>query len=285
MSDAHARASRLLHLSDLHLTGDGAPHFGAVDTTAALRRVLDRVSALERLDAVVLSGDLAEDGTEEAYRTLRAIVEPWAAKRGAEVLYAMGNHDAAAAFEAVVGPRRRVAEIAGVRIVVLDSTVPGWPGGRVGDEQLDWLAGELAGPAPQATVVVVHHPPIAAATPLLAAMELADASRLLDVCRAGGVSLVLSGHYHHSAVAEIDDVTVAVAPAVANTADVAAPAGHERAVVGSGCAIVTIPAGGAPVVSAVSAPGPSDGTEVFDLDEGEVARLIAELGAAPMVRQ
>jgi 3',5'-cyclic AMP phosphodiesterase CpdA len=272
---------RILHLSDLHLTGDGSPHLGRVDTLAALRRVLDRVADLRRLDAVVLSGDLAEDGTAAAYARLREVVQPWAAERGAEVVYAMGNHDHAETFEAELGPRRRVVDLTDVRIVVTDSAIPDWPGGRLGAEQLDWLRDVLASPRPGRTVVVVHHPPLPAMTPVLAAIELADSQRMLEVCRCAEVSLVLSGHYHHSLVTDVGGVLVAVAPAVANTNDLSAPPGHDRAVTGSGCALVTIKGNGRPTVSAVMASAPDDGEALFDLDADSVARLLADLGAEP----
>ena len=68
-------ALRILHLSDSHLFGDGALHYGAVDTLAALRRVLARAEGLSALDAVVLSGDLSNDGSAQSYRLLRGLVE------------------------------------------------------------------------------------------------------------------------------------------------------------------------------------------------------------------
>ena len=45
---------RLLHISDTHLFGDGSLHYGIVDTTAALERVLTKASEIEGIDAVVL---------------------------------------------------------------------------------------------------------------------------------------------------------------------------------------------------------------------------------------
>src|SRR5512133_296719 len=87
------QALRILHLSDSHLFGDDTLQYDRVDTLAALRRVLERAGVLDRADVVVLSGDLSNDGSAESYRRLRALVEPWAAARGAVVVYAMGNHD------------------------------------------------------------------------------------------------------------------------------------------------------------------------------------------------
>lgn len=281
MADPVPTPLRLLHLSDTHLAGDGTLHHGVVDTAAALGRVLVRAADLTALDAVVVTGDLTDDGSPEAYRALRDAVEPWAARRHASVHYVMGNHDLPEAFERVLGDRVGTAEVRGFRIVRLDSSVPEAGYGCLGAGQLGWLTAALREPGGEAgSVVLVHHPPIPAMTPLLAVLELQDPVRLLEICSAAGVLAILSGHYHLPLVSSIDGVTVAVAPGVTNTADVAVPAGRERARIGSGCALVEIPAAGhGPVrVTTLAAPSPQDGVVVMEFDEDQVARIAASAG-------
>jgi 3',5'-cyclic AMP phosphodiesterase CpdA len=276
-----ARADlRLLHISDTHLYGDRTLHHGVVDTTAALERVLAKASEIPGIDAVVLSGDLSEDGTEAAYRKLHDLVEPWAAERGAQTVYAMGNHDHPDAFTAVLGPRRRVHTLGRHRIVTLDSSVPGAAYGSLDAEQLAWLSDVLAQPVDLGTVVVVHHPPTGAVTPLLRLLELDDPHALLGVLDGSDARLVLSGHYHHPLVTLERGIPIVVAPGVTNTSDVTAPEGLERATVGAGFALVDLAASGAPRVSIVSAPGPRDGELVFELD-AEGIRQVAESFGAP----
>lgn len=270
---------RILHLSDTHLFGDDTRHYGVVDTTAALQRVLDRAAELDRIDVIVLSGDLSDDGSEGSYRMLRELVEPLAAARGAEVLYAMGNHDQRAGFEAVLGSRERELVVGGVRFVTLDSSVPGRGHGELDAAALDRLRGILTTPAEHGTVVVVHHPPTPALTALLAALELQRPGQLLDACRAGDVRLVLSGHYHHPLVARERGIPVVVAPGITNTADAIAPAGRERATVGAGFAVIDLPRDGEPRITFVAAPGPDDGRELFDLGPSEVAAIAAAAGS------
>lgn len=276
-----ARADlRLLHISDTHLYGDRTLHHGVVDTTDALERVLAKASEIPGIDAVVLSGDLSEDGTEAAYRKLHDLVEPWAAERGAQTVYAMGNHDHPDAFTAVLGPRRRVHTLGRHRIVTLDSSVPGAAYGSLDAEQLAWLSDVLAQPVDLGTVVVVHHPPTGAVTPLLRLLELDDPHALLGVLDGSDARLVLSGHYHHPLVTLERGIPIVVAPGVTNTSDVTAPEGLERATVGAGFALVDLAASGAPRVSIVSAPGPRDGELVFELD-AEGIRQVAESFGAP----
>jgi 3',5'-cyclic AMP phosphodiesterase CpdA len=272
------QALRILHLSDSHLFGDDTLQYNRVDTLAALQRVLERAGALDRADVVVLSGDLSNDGSAESYRRLRALVEPWAGARGAVVVYAMGNHDLRAGFEEVLGDREGVTIVRGVRIVCLDSSVPGAGFGELRTDQLDRLREVLRTPAPAGTVLVVHHPPVPAATALLAALELRNPEQLLEVCRGSDVRLILCGHYHHPMSTEFGGIPVVVAPGIANTSDALAPAGTERATVGSGFAVVEVPEVGAVRAIFVSVPGPDDGAEIFNLTPDEVRRIARQAG-------
>lgn len=272
---------RIVHISDTHLYGDDTLHYGIVDTTAALRRVLAAASEIPHVDAVVLSGDLSDDGTVAAYRTLRDLVEPWAAERGAQTVYAMGNHDVADAFTAVLGDRTRVHTLGRRRIVTLDSAVPGAAYGSVGAAQLAWLAEVLSEPTDLGTVVVVHHPPTHAVTPLLRRLELDDPHALLGVLEGSDVRLVLSGHYHHPLITLERGIPVVVAPGVTNTSDVTTPENVERARIGAGFALVELPASGAPRVSVVRAASERDGELVFELDADGI-RSIAEAFGPPV---
>lgn len=169
--------------------------------------------------------------------------------------------------------------VGGLRFVRMDSAVPGAGHGRVGPQSLAWLRDELAQPARLGTVVIVHHPPTAASTPLLHALELQNAAELLEVCGAAEVRLILAGHYHHALVVQHGGVPIVVAPGVANTTDVLAPAGRERATSGSGFAVIDVPTAGAPRVAFVPAPGPDDGRPLFDLSPAEVSGIATQFGA------
>ena len=89
----------LLHLSDPHLMGGPDPLYGAVDSEAKLIQLFDEVRASgARPEAVIFTGDLADQGHPEAYAKLRAIVDPACEELGAKVIWAMSNHDNRANF-------------------------------------------------------------------------------------------------------------------------------------------------------------------------------------------
>ena len=278
MSTSSERILRILHLSDTHLYGDGTLHFGVVDTRAALARTLERAGELAAVDVVVASGDLSDDGTPESYRLLQWMLEPWAAERGAVVVYAIGNHDLRAGFEEVLGGRTRTLEIKGFRIATVDSTVPGAGYGNLDEAQLDALRVALETPSRNGTIVVLHHPPVPAQTTLLQALELQNPEALLDVCATGDVRLILAGHFHHSLATEAEGIPLVVAPAVANTADPLAAPGTERAAIGAGFAYIELVGDDSPRAMFVAAPGPDDGTVIYDLDRAAIDRIAAAAG-------
>jgi hypothetical protein len=54
----------------------------------------------------------------------------------------------------------------------LDTSVPGYHHGEISGRQLDWLADELATPAPDGTILALHHPPIPSVLDLAVTVEL-----------------------------------------------------------------------------------------------------------------
>ncbi|WP_338886134.1 phosphodiesterase [Rhodococcus sovatensis] len=216
----------LLHLSDTHLVERGQL-YGGVDSTATLQRLLGDVEASGvRPDALVFTGDLTDRGEPAAYDALRALVEPVAEALGAQVIWAMGNHDDRAAFRARLldqepstGTVDRVHDIDGLRVITLDSTVPGHHHGEVTAEQMDWLAGVLATPAEFGTILAMHHPPVPAVLDLAVLVELLDQKGLADVVRGTDVRSILAGHLHYSTTATFAGIPVSVASATCYTQD------------------------------------------------------------------
>jgi Icc protein len=207
------------HLSDPHLIGGGGLHYGVIDNIANLRRALERLAAVRPApQALVFTGDLADQAEPDAYATLRSIVEPAAAAMGAIVVWTMGNHDERAPFATGLfdsdddGFQDRVHEVDGLRIVALDTSVPGYHHGELRPEQLAWLADVLATPAEHGTLLAMHHPPLP--LPMLRAaelIELYDQQALADVITGTDVRGILAGHLHLSTWSTFAGVPVSVA--------------------------------------------------------------------------
>lgn len=215
------------HVSDPHLLAGGVRQYGAVDTAAHLRAALGRLARVRPApQAIVFTGDLADRAEPAAYSLLREIVEPVAADLGAQVVWTMGNHDERPEYAAALfgedgdRPQDRVHDVDGLRIIALDTSVPGYHHGELTGDQLVWLAEELATPAPHGTVLAMHHAPIPVPmTPAAAIIELVDQDRLAGVVEGSDVRAILGGHFHFTSFSTFAGVPVSVASATCYTSD------------------------------------------------------------------
>ena len=228
----HAPAQRVIvHISDTHLLAGNRPLGGRYDTAGNLSATLAAVERTGiRPDAIVFTGDLTDLGEPDAYAALRAEVEPFAARLGAPVVWVAGNHDerpalreglldAAPSSEPVTG----VWDLGGLRLVGLDSTVPGWHHGDLDAAQLDWLRGVLATPAPLGTILALHHPPLPSHIPFFDILELQHQDELAAAIAGSDVRAILAGHLHYSTSGTFHGIPVSVASATCYTMNLQRP--------------------------------------------------------------
>jgi 3',5'-cyclic AMP phosphodiesterase CpdA len=227
----------LLHISDTHLLAGGGKLYDRVAADQHLRQLFDEFEASGgRPEAIVFTGDLADKGESDAYAHIRAIVDPAAERLGAQVIWVMGNHDDRDAFRrGLLGdtfggyrPVDRVDDVNGLRVITLDTTVPGHHHGAIAGEQLDWLAEELAIPAPHGSILALHHPPVPSVLDLAAAVELRDQSSLAEVVEGTDIRSIIAGHLHYSSTATFAGIPVSVASASCYTQDLNVPVGGTR---------------------------------------------------------
>jgi 3',5'-cyclic AMP phosphodiesterase CpdA len=218
----------ILHLSDTHFVADGDLLHDRIDSDKNLVELFEGLAKSNaRPEAIVFTGDLADTGRPDAYERLKAIVEPAAEKLGAQVIWVMGNHDERVAFRrGLLGeegeqsePIDRVFDVNGLRIIALDSTVPGSHHGEITEEQLEWLAKELEVPAPDGTLIALHHPPVPSPLGLIALVELRDQPRFAEVLEGTDVRGILGGHLHYSTHSTFAGIPVSVASATCYTQD------------------------------------------------------------------
>ncbi|WP_026541834.1 phosphodiesterase [Paenarthrobacter nicotinovorans] len=229
----------LLHLSDLHLVGGPGTLYGSVDSATRLQEICDQIVASRiRPEAIIFTGDLADKGELEAYNRLRDMIEPVCEALGAKAIWAMGNHDNRANFRSAFAdaseaskpqdPVDRSYFVNGLRIITLDTTVPGHHYGELSESQLEWLAAELATPAPDGTILALHHPPVPCVQDLAVLVELRGQAALAAVVRNTDVRTILAGHLHYSTTAGFAGVPVSVASATCYTQDLGVRAGGQR---------------------------------------------------------
>jgi Icc protein len=265
----------LLHISDTHILPDEEDRLHGVDTFQNLVDVFDVIrDSGVAIDAIVLSGDLVDRGDVQSYRRLRAVLDDRSSRLGAQVVVAMGNHDQRAAFQQVMlegsaanDPIDRVSWVGGLRLVVLDCTVPGAVYGEVRPDQLAWVQAELGIPAPEGSVLIMHHPPTLQPGPLEGVFTLHGAERLEDVVRGTDVVAVLAGHAHHAIASAFAGVLCYAAPAMAYTVDpLVLPDRVVRGVEGTGFGLIRV-VGRRAVATTIALP--SAGRETFRTQIGD----------------
>jgi 3',5'-cyclic-AMP phosphodiesterase len=229
----HRPASHVVvHVSDPHFLAGGARLGGRYDVESTFARTLDAIRAVHPSPAaIVVTGDLADLGEPDAYRRLRAAVEPVAAELGTVVVWVAGNHDERPALrEGLLDlaptqePVTGVWDLDGLRLIALDSSVPGWHHGDLDEAQLAWLAEVLREPAPHGTLLAMHHPPLPSHLPLFDILELRHQDEFADVIRGTDVRGILAGHLHYSSHGTFAGVPVSVSSATCYTMNVALPA-------------------------------------------------------------
>jgi 3',5'-cyclic AMP phosphodiesterase CpdA len=205
----------LAQISDMHIGAD----WGGGDPEAGLAAAVAAVAALvPRPLALLVSGDLAEHATDGEYGRARELLE----RAGLPLHVLPGNHDARAPLRrhfrlpgAGAEPAQHVAELAGLRLVALDSTRPGADDGALDGGRLDWLEDALAGDRATPTVLALHHPPLVSGLPAMDAIGLAADDRdalAAIVARHPQVLRIVAGHFHRPIAGALAGRTVTVAP-------------------------------------------------------------------------
>jgi 3',5'-cyclic AMP phosphodiesterase CpdA len=197
-------------LSDTHIVAPGgsprAPGgFGPIDSAGFLSRAVDEINRLDPLpDITVVTGDLVDSGQAAEYDHLRCLLAPLRMP----VVVIAGNHDSRAALREAF---RRDGYLNGhgddfvqyavddypLRIVAIDTLIPGRHSGELCGDRLDWLDRTLAAKPGQPTLVLMHHPPFVTGIDYMDKFGLANSDGLAAViARHSHVERILCGHLH-----------------------------------------------------------------------------------------
>lgn len=198
LSASRADAPTLLvQLTDLHLMAPPESVVRHVNTDASLRAVLDLVRANgHRPDLLLMTGDLAQDGSPAAYNRLRLLLE----QTNWPVRCLPGNHDDPQALRQAMGIwTQPVTDIGAWRVISLDSTIPGSNAGHICSDQFDLLEHAIALAGDRHVLVALHHNPIQMDSSFTDTMMVDNAQalfqRLSSMPRA---RVMLWGHVHQA---------------------------------------------------------------------------------------
>ncbi|USQ84089.1 phosphodiesterase [Streptomyces phaeoluteigriseus] len=207
----------LAHISDLHLDGSAR-------ATERAERVCERLRNLPgRVDALLVTGDIADHGTEAEYEEAARILGPHGPRTPWPVLTCPGNHDRRAPYRkallgrpAADGPVNSVQVFDGGAVLMCDSSIPGEDEGALADETYAWIEetlDELDGDVP--ALLAFHHPPVSLHHPLPDGYRLRDPGRLAALLeRRPEIAGIITGHAHSPAATTFAGRPLVVGPGV-----------------------------------------------------------------------
>ena len=196
----------VIQLTDIHA---GAT-WGPADPMIRLDAALGAIAMLSTpADAIVITGDLAENGLDAEYEQVLEHV----GALDVPVFALPGNHDDRDRLRLRFGisgfdraPVQYAADVGPLRLVCVDSTLPGHDRGELDQQRLEWLDRELAAAPDTPTMLAMHHPPFVTRMPAFDRIGLPDGDRRAlsaVIERHPQILTIVAGHIHTTSVAAI----------------------------------------------------------------------------------
>ena len=214
----------IAQITDFHVRPRGKLAYGVVDTNAMLAAAVATIEAMPRRpDIVIGTGDLTDCGLPEEYAMLREALAPLSMP----VYLVPGNHDRRAALRAEFAvdgylPEQGeflhyVVEDRPVRLIGLDTVVPGHGHGEMCDARLAWLAQRLAEEPARPTLIFMHHPPFGTGLSDMDRINCANGDAMARLLQGyTNIERVVCGHHHRPITTRWAGTIGSVAPSTAH---------------------------------------------------------------------
>lgn len=214
----------IAQISDLHIKSDRRLAYNRVDTAAAAEATVAHINAMaDRIDAVLVTGDVVDAGSAAEYAEARKILDVL------EMPYYVipGNHDHAATMMSSFADHAYIdlkldhlsyaIDTFPLRLIGLDTSMVGEPFGTLPAERLLWLEEILTEKPDTPTLIFLHHPPFRMGIVHMDVQNLLNADEMFSVLQKHPhVRHVAAGHIHRAAETVIHGIGCSTAPAPAH---------------------------------------------------------------------
>lgn len=196
----------ILQLSDLHILaapedkmlGINTEHYFHACLEQAVRlRSRQAFAAKPHFDLILLTGDLAQEPTPASYRRILASIQAYQTP----CVCLPGNHDDYALMQKVfntdsINCRKQVL-LGNWQLISLNSQIPGKPGGRLSNEELDFLGSCLSENPDRHALIAIHHHCWETKSPWMDTMIIENSGELLAITdKYPQVKVITTGHIH-----------------------------------------------------------------------------------------
>jgi len=177
----------IIQISDIHC--------GPMFNQETFRTAIKEINAMSP-DAVVITGDLTEDGIQSQFKQAAKELKQLKPKK---VIYVSGNHDYRATGYLLFKqyfPFNQITQLDNTVIIVLSSARPDRDDGEVGHRQNLWLENTLKKYKNHTKIVAIHHHIIPVPDTGADPVTIIDAGDVLRSLTKTKANLVLCGHRH-----------------------------------------------------------------------------------------
>lgn len=205
---------RIVHISDIHLVNKETSIWDT-DTFAHFNKAIELIKSIDEVDAIVVTGDLSNDGSEWTYKYIDQSFK----SLGVPTLCCPGNHDSTSMMLKEYVPSfytvNQKTIIGGYKFLILNSVIPddeepntNKSRGLFSKEMLKYVEEEIKDGVP--TIIEFHHSPLEPGGWLN--RKLLDNRNEFNalIHDADNVKLVLYGHIHYPIQNVINGIHVCV---------------------------------------------------------------------------
>jgi len=188
----------ILQLSDLHILAAPEDKMMGINTEHYFRACIKKAfTEKHHFDLILLTGDLAQDPCPESYLRILDSIETYKTP----CICLPGNHDDYELMQQILNTDRTSCRkqllLDNWQLICLNSQIPGEPGGRLPNEELDFLESCLSGNPDRHALIAVHHHCLETKSPWMDTMIIENSREFLAIVdKYPQVKAITTGHVH-----------------------------------------------------------------------------------------
>ncbi len=218
----------VLHISDTHILPDGCLVADRLNTVQQLhtlvKYLIEHAPEYGPIDAIILSGDVSDDGSLESYACFKEIMHGF----NLPVYVVPGNHDLRENMrksfidEGYIPKEGRLnwcRNIGDIHLIGLDSLKEGFGEGELDSETLFFLRNTLNRIGNSPVILMLHHPPFNSGIKFMDKIGLKTGlDEFKNIVKAyPGSMRIVCGHIHSIMISTVEKKTVISAPSPASS--------------------------------------------------------------------